>query len=110
MPDPTRLDELRENWHRDLEAARKRADQRAPPPLVSPFNGGLYGAAFAGVILLPVAGQIGDTSSGICVMIGFAIPFFILRSIDNANTKARVEEEMRLPRLSDVLKADSEKP
>jgi hypothetical protein len=110
MPERTRLDELRENWHRDLEAARKRADQRVPPPLVSPFNGGLYGALFAGAILLPVAGQIGDTSAGICVMIGFAIPFFVLRLTENANTKARVQEQMGLPRLSDVLKGDSEKP
>jgi hypothetical protein len=67
------------------------------------LNGGLYGAVFAAAILIPVAGQIGDTSSGICVLIGFSIPFFILRLIDNANTRARVEEQMNVPRPADIL-------
>ena len=42
-------------------------------------------------------------------MVGFAIPFFVLRLAESANTKARVQEQMGLPRLSDVLNGDFEK-
>lgn len=90
------------NWVEIDRQARERASAYAPLPSVDPTHGGVVGLFTVGIIVAVFSGLARVSESQavtpmlVCAVAGFAVPYFYLRSLENAHYAAFVREREHL--------------